>query len=88
MIKDSTYSTVEAWKAHLAELAAAGNPLTVTYKTVEATTKATPFNKSKYKAWKNGSETIEQGPTDNSEYGAENTVKQDYFTLTGGTTNV
>lgn len=88
LIKDSTYSTVEAWKAHLAELAAAGNPLTVTYKTVEATTEATPFNKSKYKAWKNGSETIEQGPTDNSEYGAENTVKQDYFTLTGGTTNV
>ena len=88
LIKDSTYSTVEAWKAHLAELAAAGNPLTVTYKTVEATTEATPFNKSKYKAWKNGSETIDQGPTDNSEYGAENTVKQDYFTLTGGTTNV
>ena len=87
LIKDSTYSTVEAWKAHLAELAAAGNPLTVTYKTVKATTEATPFNKSKYKAWKNGSETIEQGPTDNSEYGAENTVKQDYFTLTGGTTN-
>lgn len=86
-IKDSTYSTVGAWKAHLAELAAAGNPVTVTYKTVEATTEATPFNKSKYKAWKNGSETIEQGPTDNSEYGAEDTVKQDYFTLTGGTTN-
>lgn len=87
LIKDSTYSTVEAWKAHLAELAAAGNPLTVTYKTVEATTEATPFNKSKYIAWKNGSETIEQDPTDNSEYGAEDTVKQDYFTLTGGTTN-
>lgn len=88
LIKDSTYSTVEAWKAHLAELAAAGNPLTVTYKTAESTTESTPFNKSKYIAWKNGSETIEQGPTDNSEYGAENTVKQDYFTLTGGTTNV
>lgn len=87
LIKDSTYSTVEAWKAHLAELAATGNPLTVTYKTVEATTEATPFNKSKYIAWKNGSETIEQGPTDNSEYGAEDAVKQDYFTLTGGTTN-
>ena len=87
LIKDSTYSTVEAWKAHLAELAAAGNPVTVTYKTAESTTEATPFNKSKYIAWKNGSETIEQGPTDNSEYGAEDTVKQDYFTLTGGTTN-
>ena len=88
LIKDSTYSTVNEWKAHLASLAEAGNPLTVTYKTTEVTTEATPFDKSKYVAWKNGSETIEQGSTDNSEYGAENTVKQDYFTLTGGTTNV
>ena len=80
-------ATVDEWKAHLAELAAAGNPVTVTYKTAESTTEATPFNKSKYIAWKNGSETIEQGANDNSEYGAENTVKQDYFTLTGGTTN-
>lgn len=85
---NSTIKNAAEWKAHLAELAAAGNPVTVTYKTAESTTEATPFNKSKYIAWKNGSETIEQGPTDNSEYGAENTVKQDYFTLTGGTTNV
>ena len=85
---NSTIKNVAEWKAHLAELAAAGNPVTVTYKTAESTTESTPFNKSKYIAWKNGSETIEQGPTDNSEYGAENTVKQDYFTLTGGTTNV
>lgn len=81
-------ATVDEWKAHLAEIATAGNPLTVIYETAKATIEATPFNKSKYIAWKNGSETIEQGPTDNSEYGAENTVKQDYFTLTGGTTNV
>lgn len=81
-------TTVDEWKAHLAEIATAGNPLTVIYETAEATTEATPFNKSKYIAWKNGSETIEQGANDNSEYGAENTVKQDYFTLTGGTTNV
>lgn len=85
---NSTIKNTAEWKAHLAELAAAGNPVTVTYKTAESTTEATPFNKSKYIAWKNGSETIEQGETDNSEYGAENTVKQDYFTLTGGTTNV
>lgn len=84
---NSTIKNVAEWKAHLAELAAAGNPVTVTYKTAESTTEATPFNKSKYIAWKNGSETIEQGETDNSEYGAEDTVKQDYFTLTGGTTN-
>ena len=75
-------------KSQLAAWAEAGDPLTVTYKTAEATTEATPFNKSKYIAWKNGSETIEQGANDNSEYGAEDTVKQDYFTLTGGTTNV
>lgn len=84
----STIKSVTEWKSQLAAWAGAGNPLTVTYKTAKATTEATPFNKSKYIAWKNGSETIEQGPTDNSEYGAENTVKQDYFTLTGGTTNV
>lgn len=81
-------ATVDEWKAHLAEIATAGNPLTVIYETAEATTEATPFDKSKYIAWKNGSETIEQGTNDNSEYGAENTVEQDYFTLTGGTTNV
>ena len=75
-------------KSQLAAWAEAGDPLTVTYKTAETTTEATPFNKSKYIAWKNGSETIIQGDTDNSIYGAENTVKQDYFTLTGGTTNV
>ena len=86
-IKQNQFSTMDEWKAHLAELAAAGNPLTVTYKTAESTTESTPFNKSKYIAWKNGSETIKQGANDNSEYGAENTVKQDYFTLTGGTTN-
>lgn len=87
-IKQNQFSTMDEWKAHLAELAAAGNPLTVTYQTAEATTEATPFNKSKYVAWKNGSETQVPGTEDNSEYGAENTVKQDYFTLTGGTTNV
>lgn len=81
-------ATVDEWKAHLAEIATAGNPLTVIYETAEATTEATPFDKSKYIAWKNGSETIDQGSTDNSEYGAENTIKQDYFTLIGGTTNV
>ena len=79
--------TLDKWKAYLAAQSAAGNPLTVTYKTAESTTETTPFNKSKYIAWKNGSETIDQGVNDNSEYGAENTVKQDYFTLTGGTTN-
>lgn len=88
IVTDLSLNSVEELKAYLAAQSAAGNPLTVTYKTAESTTEATPFDKSKYIAWKNGSETIEQGANDNSEYGAENTVKQDYFTLTGGTTNV
>lgn len=79
-------ATVDEWKAHLAEIATAGNPLTVIYETAEATTEATPFDKSKYIAWKNGSETIEQGTNDNGEYGAENTVTQNYATKRGGTT--
>lgn len=85
-IKQNQFSTMDEWKAHLAELAAAGNPLTVTYQTAEATTEATPFNKSKYVAWDGGSETIYQGTNDNSEYGAENTVVQNYATKRGGTT--
>lgn len=75
-------STSTAWKAQLAAWNEAGNPLTVTYKTVETTTKQADFSADSYIAWKNGSETIEQGDTDNSIYGAENTVQQDYYLLT------
>lgn len=75
-------STSTAWKAQLAAWNEAGNPLTVTYKTVETTTEQADFSADSYIAWKNGSETIEQGDTDNSIYGAENTVQQDYYLLT------
>ena len=75
-------NTVDKFKAQLAEWNEAGNPLTVTYKTAEATTEQADFSADSYIAWKNGSETIEQGDTDNSIYGAENTVEQDYYLLT------
>lgn len=75
-------NTVDKFKAQLAEWNEAGNPLTVTYKTAEVTTEQADFSADSYIAWKNGSETIEQGDTDNSEYGAENTVEQDYYLLT------
>lgn len=75
-------NTVDKFKAQLAEWNEAGNLLTVTYKTAEATTEQADFSADSYIAWKNGSETIEQGDTDNSEYGAENTVEQDYYLLT------
>lgn len=75
-------STSTAWKSQLAAWNEAGNPLTVTYKTAETTTEQADFSADSYIAWKNGSETIEQGNTDNSIYGAENTVEQDYYLLT------
>ena len=74
--------SIESFKSQLAAWNEAGNPLTVTYKTAEATTEQADFSADSYIAWKNGSETIEQGDTDNSEYGAENTVEQDYYLLT------
>lgn len=76
-------SSVTEWKSQLAAWNEAGNPLTVTYKTAEVqSTEQADFSADSYIAWKNGSETIEQGDTDNSEYGAENTVEQDYYLLT------
>lgn len=76
-------SASTAWKSQLAAWNEAGNPLTVTYKTAEVqSTEQADFSADSYIAWKNGSETIEQGDTDNSIYGAENTVQQDYYLLT------
>lgn len=82
------FDTVDKWKAYLAAQYAAGDPLVVRYKTAEVQSE-TDLNASsdRYLAWKNGSETVVQGGTDNSEYGAENTVTQEYFTITGGTAN-
>ena len=82
------FDTVDNWKNYLAAQYAAGDPLIVRYKTAEVQSE-TDLNASsdRYIAWKGGSETIVQGTTDNSEYGAEDTVTQDYFTITGGTAN-
>lgn len=74
---------IAGFKAYLAAQHTAGNPLVVRYKTeeIQSETDISPSADS-YIAWKNGSETIEQGDTDNSIYGAENTVEQDYYLLT------
>ncbi len=37
-----------------------------------------------YTAYRGGLETVEQGDTDNSAFGAENTVTQNYFVIAGG----
>ena len=72
-------------KAQLAAWNAAGNPLTICYQTATVTT--TPLNatENRYNAYNNGSETVIQGTTDNSEYGAENTLTQNYAEVKGGT---
>lgn len=82
------FDTVDNWKNYLSAQYAAGDPLIVRYKTAEVQSETElNANSDRYIAWKGGSETIVQGEVDNSEYGAENTVTQDYFTITGGTTN-
>ncbi len=76
-IKDSAYTTVEAWKAHLGELANAGTPLAMAYQTTATEENITL--PSGYTAWQGGSETIEQGDTDTAKYGAVCTVAQTYY---------
>lgn len=68
-------------KAQLAAWNAEGNPLTICYQTANVTT--TPLNatENRYTAYNGGSETVIQGTTDNSEYGAENTLTQEYYNL-------
>lgn len=85
-IKQNQYSTVEEFKAYLAAQYAAGDPLIVRYKTVEIQSE-TELNAdyNNYQAWNGGSETVVQGDIDNSEYGAENTVSQEYPVKRGGT---
>ena len=75
---------INTWKAYLAELYANGNPLTIEYELAEPTTETITDIPKTYTAWKNGSETIVQGDTDNSVYGAMPTVKQTYFEILGG----
>ena len=76
--------TLDAWKAQLAAWAAAGDPLTVCYQTATATESDISME-DRLPAYKNGSETVIQGATDNSEYGAENTLTQNYAEVRGTT---
>lgn len=77
-------STVDAWKAQLAAWNTAGDPLTVCYQTA-TTTESDISMEDRLPAYKNGSETVIQGATDNSKYGAENTLTQNYAEVKGTT---
>ena len=77
--------SVSAWNSQIVAWNSAGNPLTICYKTATVTT--TPLNatEDRLPAYKNGSETVIQGATDNSKYGAENTLTQNYAEVRGTT---
>ena len=77
VVRTSKALTVDEWKAYLAEQYAAGDPVIVEYKLAEATEEdiVIPNN---YTAYQGGLEKVVQGNTDNSEYGAENTVTSTY----------
>ena len=78
-----TITTIEQWKAKLAEWKAAGNPLTGAYKSATPTTETIANAPKSYKAYNHGSETVVQGETDNSKFGAENTVTNTYAVKKG-----
>lgn len=85
-VYDDNFNTrdISLWQRHLAELSAAGNPLVVEYKKATPTVEKLKNIPKSYKAYRGGSETVIQGETDNSEYGAMPTITQEYFELLGG----
>lgn len=85
-IRDDRFSTVDEWKAYLAEQYAAGDPVIVEYKLAEATEEDIVVGDN-YTAYQGGLEKVVQGNTDNSEYGAMCTLTNDYFVKVGGATN-
>ena len=76
--------TLDAWKAQLSAWNTAGDPLTVCYQTATATESDIEME-DRLPAYKNGSEMVIQGDTDNSEYGAETTLTQNYAEVRGTT---
>lgn len=76
-----TITTVEQWTAQLAEWKSAGTPLTVAYKSATPTTETIENAPKTYKAYNHGSETVKQGTTDNSKFGAMVTITNEYFEL-------
>ena len=76
--RDNRYTTLDEWEAHLAELYAAGTPLTVEYKLATPTIETIVNAPKSYTAYNQGTETIIQGETDNSVYGAIPTITTTY----------
>jgi hypothetical protein len=64
-IHDNTFTSVEELKSYLAS-----NPLTISYELKTPIVETLTDYPKGYQAKNGGSETLEQGETDNSEYGA------------------
>lgn len=77
-------STVDAWKAQIAAWNTAGDPLTVCYQTATYTESDVEME-YRLPAYNHGSEMVIQGETDNSVYGAECTMIQNYAEVRGAT---
>ena len=71
--------------AQYSEYVLSQDGMTLVYKTDTPTEETVAFNKYRYKAYNGGMEVISQGETDNSEYGAELTLTQNYAEKRGGT---
>lgn len=72
---DFDTSDISLWKAHLAELYANGNPLTVAYEKVEPTVEKIEGCPLSYTAFKGGTETVIQGEENNSQFKAIPTIE-------------
>lgn len=72
---DFDTSDISLWKAHLAELYANGNPLTVAYEKVEPTVEKIEGCPLAYTALKGGTETVIQGEENNSQFKAIPTIE-------------
>lgn len=78
-------SFTEEQLAQYSEYVLSQDGMTLAYKTDMPTEETVVFNKYRYKAYNGGMETVSQGATDNSEYGAELTLTQNYAEKRGGT---
>ena len=70
-------------KAYFTQERNAGNPYVVSF--IVEPTESDISMEDRLPAYKNGSETVIQGDIDNSEYGAENTLTQNYAEVRGTT---
>ena len=77
-LNENGVPSVDEANDYLKSLANSGNPLTISYQLKTPTEEEIGFSTNKYQAWNGGSETVLQGDTENSMYGAKNTFEQIY----------